>query len=279
MGVPVIEKSVGMRRTEKPKQERTMDKKELLVILPACNEEKNICRVFEQLEQLDIPSIADILVIDDASKDQTRRIVRGKQYGLITHIYNLGYGSALQSGYRYAVRRNYEYVVQLDADGQHDVCNIPIIYRELKGNDLDAEKPDIVLGSRFMKGSSDYPVSWMKKAAYDIFRILIRQATGKRIADPTTGLQGLGRRAFTYYSEFHHFDDKYPDANILMQMMLLGYHVKEVPAVMHARESGVSMHRGLKPVWYMLRMLFSILTVIFRVKVLGIDMELETRRE
>lgn len=256
-----------------------MVKKELLVIIPACNEEKNICIVFEQLEQLDIPSIADILVIDDASKDHTGRIVRRKQYELITHIYNLGYGSALQSGYKYAVRRNYEYVVQLDADGQHDVCNIPVIYRELKGNDLDAEKPDIVLGSRFMKESSDYPVSWMKKVAYDMFRFLIRQVTGRRIADPTTGLQGLSKRAFAYYSEYNYFDDKYPDANILMQMLLLGYHVKEVPAVMHARENGASMHSGLRPIWYMLRMLFSILTVIFRVKILRIDMDLETRRE
>ncbi len=254
-----------------------MAKKELLVIIPAYNEEKNICRVFEQLEQFDILSIADVLVIDDASCDHTGRIVREKQYELITHIYNLGYGSALQSGYKYAVRRNYEYVIQMDADGQHDVCNIPVIYKELKGKSVNAEKPDIVLGARFMKESSDFPVSWMKKTAYHMFRFLIRHITGMRIADPTTGLQGLDRRAFVYYSEYNHFDDKYPDANVLMQMLLMGYRVKEVPAVMHARESGASMHSGLKPVWYMMRMLFSMLTVIFRVKILRVDMALETK--
>ena len=108
-----------------------MVKKELLIIIPAYNEEKNIIRVFEQLEKLDIPSIADILVIDDASMDQTGRIVRDWQHKLVTHIYNLGYGSALQTGYKYAVRRNYEYVIQMDADGQHDACNIPVIYKEL----------------------------------------------------------------------------------------------------------------------------------------------------
>lgn len=254
-----------------------MAKKELLVIIPAYNEEENIRRVFEQLEQFDIPSIADILVIDDASVDHTGRVVKKKRYELITHIYNMGYGSALQSGYKYAVRRNYEYVIQMDADGQHDACNIPVIYEELKGEGQNAEKPDIVLGARFMKESSDFPVSRVKKAAYNMFRFLIRQATGRQIADPTTGLQGLGRRAFVYYSEYNHFDDKYPDANMLMQMLLMGYRVKEIPAVMHARECGVSMHSGLKPVWYMLRMLFSMLTVVFRTKVLRMDVALETK--
>ncbi len=248
-----------------------MAKKELLVIIPAYNEEKNITRVFEQLEKLDIPSIADILVIDDASTDRTGRIVREKKYEVVTHVYNLGYGSALQSGYKYAVRRDYKYVIQMDADGQHDACNIPVIYRELRGRDTDTGKPDIVLGCRFMKESSDFPVSLLKKTAYAMFRFLIRQVTGRHIADPTTGLQGLSRDAFLYYSEYNHFDDKYPDANMLMQMLLLGYRVREVPAVMHARKCGKGMHSGFEPGWYMLRMFFSMLTVVFRVKVLRLD--------
>ncbi len=256
-----------------------MVRKELLIIIPAYNEEKNIARVFEQLEKLDIPSIADILVIDDASTDLTKRIVKEKLCELITHIYNLGYGSALQSGYKYAARRNYEYVIQMDADGQHDVCNIPAIYRKLTGEDMDAEKADIVLGSRFMKESSDYPVSMLKKSAYAMFRFLIRQVTGRHIADPTTGLQGLGRDAFLFYSEYNRFDDKYPDANMLMQMLLLGYRVEEIPAVMHARVSGVSMHSGARPVWYMFRMLFSMLTIVFRIKILGMDMSSNTCKD
>ncbi len=257
--------------------EKTMDKKELLIIIPAYNEEKNIVKVLEQLETFGVPAIADILVIDDASSDNTGRRVKEKQYELITHIYNLGYGSALQLGYKYAVRKDYQYVIQMDADGQHDACNIPVIYEELKGKDVNTEKPDIVLGARFMKESSDFPVSLLKKAAYVMFRFLIRQMTGRDIADPTTGLQGLNRKAFIYYSEYNHFDDKYPDANMLMQMLLLGYRVKEIPAVMHARENGDSMHSGLKPAWYMLRMLFSMVTVIFRTKILRMDLSLETK--
>lgn len=75
----------------------------------------------------------------------------------------MGYGSALQLGYKYAVRNHYQYVIQMDADGQHDACNIPVIYEQLKGkDDVNVEKPDIVLGARFMKNSSDFPVSLLK---------------------------------------------------------------------------------------------------------------------
>ena len=122
-----------------------------------------------------------------------------------------------------------------------------------------------------MEGSADFPVSSAKKLAFKLFRVMIRLATGRKIADPTTGLQGLSRKAVLYYSKYNHFDDKYPDTNMIMQMILLKFNVVEIPAVMHARESGESMHSGLKPVWYMFRMFFSVLAVVFRCKVLKID--------
>ena len=159
----------------------------------------------------------------------------------------------------------------MDADGQHDVCNIPQIYERLRQKDADGRYPDIVLGSRFMEESSDFPVSMTKKLAYALFRKMIKMTTGRQIYDPTTGLQGLSRKAFLYYSKYKHFDDKYPDANMIIQMLLLGFKVEEIPAVMHNRQTGVSMHSGLKPVIYMFRMVFSIIGVVFRVKVLKID--------
>ena len=190
---------------------------------------------------------------------------------MVTHVFNLGYGSALQLGYKYAIRRKYHYVIQMDADGQHDVCNIPVLYKKLKKQDADGRCPDIVLGSRFLKESEAYPTSHKKKIAYRLFRWMIRVIAGKKISDPTTGLQGLNRKAVLYYSKYKHFDDKYPDANMLMQMLLLGFRVWEIPAVMHMRTEGVSMHSGLKPILYMFRMTFSILAVWIREKILKMD--------
>ena len=245
--------------------------KDLLIIMPAYNEEKNIVPVLEKLERPEIADIADVLGMNDASSDSTNWVVKSHGHTLVTHVFNLGYGSALQLGYKYAIRRDYKYVIQMDADGQHDICNIPKLYERLKTADADGRYPDIVLGSRFMKESAAYPVSLVRKVAYAWFRQMIRAFTGRKIADPTTGLQGLSRKAVLYYSKYKHFDDRYPDANMIIQMILLGFRIDEIPAVMHARTEGKSMHAGLKPIVYMFCMTFSILAVVFRVKVLKID--------
>ena len=104
-------------------------KKELLIIIPAYNEEKTIVNLLQQLEQPEIASIADILVMNDASSDFTNWVVKKRNHAVVTHVFNLGYGSGLQLGYKYAVRKKYRYVIQMDADGQHDVCNIPILFQ------------------------------------------------------------------------------------------------------------------------------------------------------
>ena len=244
-------------------------RKDLLIIMPAYNEEACIGRFLEQLETPEVAGIADILVINDGSSDDTGRIARHRGHEIINHVYHMGYGAALLSGYQYAVRRRYKYVIQVDADGQHDVCNILPIYERLRALDRDGTGPDIVLGSRFLEGSKSFPVSRLKKATIAALRKIIRTTTGKTIADPTTGLQGLNSRTLLYYSECSNFDDKYPDTNMLIQMLLLGYQVEEIPAVMHPRETGSSMHSGLKPVFYMAHMFFSICAVLLRILVLN----------
>ena len=206
-----------------------------------------------------------------AIQDKTNHVTKKRNHTVITHVFNLGYGSGLQLGYKYAVRKGYRYVIQMDADGQHDVCNLLEIYKELQKEDENGKLPDIVLGSRFMEGSSGFSVSFAKKIAFVWFRIMLKTGTGRRITDPTTGLQGLNWRTFLFYSKYNNFDDKYPDANMLMQMLLLGFRVREIPAVMHVRTTGVSMHSGLKPVLYMFRMTFSILAVWIREKILKMD--------
>lgn len=246
-------------------------RKELLIIIPAYNEAKNIGAVLDRLEEEPIRDVADVLILNDASRDGTNRIGKRRGHIVVSHVFNLGYGSGLQAGYKYAVRRDYKYVVQMDADGQHDVCNVMRLYERLKTPDSNGKFPDIVLGSRFAPGSESFHIGSVKIFAVRLFRRIIRLGTGKQILDPTTGLQGLSRRAFLFYSRYNHFDDQYPDANMIMQMLLLGFRVEEVPAVMHSRHDGVSMHSGLKPVIYMFRMFFSIIAVWVRIRIYKVD--------
>ncbi len=121
-----------------------MKKKDILVIMPAFNEHQNIGRFLDDITASGILSRCDILVINDGSKDDTSQIVKDRGFNVVTHVYNLGYGCALQTGYKYAVRNDYSYLVQIDSDGQHDVCNIEYILAELTRED---NPPDIVIGS------------------------------------------------------------------------------------------------------------------------------------
>ncbi len=239
----------------------------VLIIIPAFNEEENLGDLFDKLCVPEIRSFADILVINDASSDQTEKIASSYDVFLVTHVFNLGYGSALQVGYKYAVRHGYEYVIQLDADGQHCVSNIEHLYKHLTTPDVNGDIPDIVIGSRFLKGSETFKISFIKKVSLAWFSWIIKSITGQVITDPTSGLQGLNRKAFKYYSEFGNFDFYYPDANMIIQMVLLGYNIKEVTSIMRERTSGVSMHQGLlKQLVYMMIMPLSIWTVVIRVK-------------
>lgn len=247
------------------------EQEDLLVIIPAYNEESNIGRVLQQLKAEGIFDIADVLVMNDASQDHTEEIIRNSDCQCITHVFNLGYGSGLKVGYKYAMERGYQYVIQLDADGQHDVCNIGQLYHSLRQPRADGCCPDIVLGSRFLPGSQSFHISPLKQIAMEFFRKLIWWTAHQQILDPTTGLQGLNRNAMEYYAGYLHFDDRYPDANMILQMLLLGFRVEEIPAVMHERTSGTSMHAGLEPVFYMVRMVFSVFAVVFRCKILKID--------
>lgn len=242
-------------------------KHDLLIVIPAHNEEKNLPRLFAEMREWKIDQFADILVIDDASSDGTAAAARQNGAECISFIYNLGYGNALQMGYKYAVINHYEHLIQMDADLQHDPCNIPRIYECLQTPSENGSFPDIVLGSRFMEGSGPYDPGAMKRLGFRWLSTLVRLLGGGKLADATTGLQGFGSRAFSHFAAFDCFDASFPDANIILEMMLLGYTVVQIPAVMHDRTDGTGMHTGIwKPIKYMVRSTIALVIVWMRTK-------------
>lgn len=236
---------------------RVLNKRDILLIIPAFNEEKNIGKVLAEIQSCYNQRI-DILVIDDGSTDNTLYAVSKAGADAIALPYNLGYGGALQTGFKYAVKKDYQYVIQFDGDGQHDSEDIETII------DLLINKhADIVIGSRFL-GRGNFQAGRMKKIAIAIFRSIIKITTGLKMTDPSSGLQGLSREAFSYYAKMGNFPPDYPDADILIQMILNGYKIKEFPANIRIRNHGTSMHAGLKPVLYFMKMLVSIMVVLLR---------------
>jgi glycosyltransferase involved in cell wall biosynthesis len=227
----------------------------VLVVTPAWNEAANIQRTVAGVREA-LPE-ADVVVVDDGSRDATRELAAAAGATVLSHPFNLGYGGALQTGFLYAQAHGYDAVVQIDADGQHDPLSAAAMVKGLQDGGAD-----VVLGSRFL-GAGDYQPSALRAAGIGLMRRLVRLATGETITDPTSGFQALGRRAVGLYAS-DLFPVDYPDADVLIMILRAGMRVREVPVVMHAREAGSSMHDGLKPVWYMFKMLLSIAVTVMR---------------
>src|SRR3990172_5680637 len=230
--------------------------KQVIIIIPAFNEEGNIPSLIEVIRSK--VSGVDILIIDDGSADRTARVAE-KDGVLVARLpFNMGYGAALQTGFKYALMSRYRYVVQMDADGQHDPGSIKTLLDEVKKEDAD-----VVIGSRFLSGEGGYKAPWARRMGMQLFGKIASMIIGQPVSDPTSGFQALNRDALRFYASKYYPVD-YPDADVLIMLHRAALRVKEVPVLMHARKEGQSMHSGLKPVYYVFKMFLSMFVTLLR---------------
>jgi glycosyltransferase involved in cell wall biosynthesis len=234
--------------------EKTKDK--VLVVIPAYNEAENIEKVLKEIKK-DI-DYADILVINDCSKDNTYEIVKKNGVKCITNVFNMRYAMAVQVGIKYAYQNGYDYVIQMDGDGQHIASEAEKLYKEAKNTNAD-----IVIGSRYIKDMG-YPCPLFRRIGTKMFEKMIKLFTKRRIADPLSGFQCLNRRVIEKYSKIGNYPE-FPDANLVIEMLLTGYKIVEVPVKMRLRESGESMHSGIiKPIKYMIEQLYTCIIIVVK---------------
>jgi len=231
--------------------------KEALVIIPAYNEEQDIAEIITQICRHS--HMVDILVVNDGSGDRTSRIAHDNGAMVIDLSFNMGYGVALQTGYKYALNAGYQYVVQIDADGQHDPKYISALLDEVKKGGVD-----VVIGSRFLTGGS-YKVPVVRQLGMQLFNLIASLITRQKITDCTSGYQVINRDVLNFYSTDIYPCD-YPDVDILIMLYFSGFKMKEVSTTMFQNKSGKSMHRGIRPLYYMFKMLLSIFVILLREK-------------
>ncbi len=223
-------------------------------MIPACNEAERVGPVIDGIFRV-IPD-ADVLVIDDGSQDDTALVAREHGAMVIRHPINLGYGSALHTGYLYGVRHDYDRVVQLDSDGQHDPISIPDLLAHLdKG-------ADVVLGSRYLRGDAP-DTSLSRMIGTRFFAWVVSKWTKVRITDPTSGYQALSRRALVEVAH-ESFPEDYPDADVLICHARAGLDIIEIPVQMHPRSGGISMHRGGRVAFYVYKMCLTLPMIAIR---------------
>lgn len=224
------------------------------LIIPAYREAERVGAVVRAVraQGLDL----DVIVVDDGSPDATAATARAAGASVISHPYNLGYGCALHTGYCHAWRGGYQRVLQMDADGQHDPT---MLVRLVEALDRGA---DVVLGSRYLDGDAPR-TSAAKRVATKMFAAIASRWTGMRITDPTSGFQGLSRRALECVVN-DGFPEDYPDTDVLVEHHRAGLKLAEVPVRMHVRVGGLSMHRGARIAYYGYKMLLTLMLLPVR---------------
>lgn len=230
-----------------------MKKSDYLIIIPAYNEEKNIGETIKTIQKV-VPE-APIVVIDDGSSDHTESVAEAHGALVVSHPINLGDGAARQTGFQYALNNNYDYVINLDADGQHAPQDIPRILEALR-----KEKHDIIIGSRFL-GSRKYTIPFLRRVGMFIFSVIIAITTRQRISDPTSGFRGVNKKAMKFYVKVF-YPEYYPDADVIIASHFAGLNIQEIPVDMHQRTYGKSLHSGLSPIYYIFKMCLSIFASI-----------------
>ena len=226
----------------------------VLTIIPAYNESQNIQKVLDELKQ-DFPE-TDILVVNDSSTDNTKDIVLANNINCITTVFNLTYAYAIQTGIKYAKKYNYDYCLMFDGDGQHIAKEAKKLLSTIKEKNCD-----IVIGSRYIE-KGNYNTLKIRKLGSSIFTFLIKLSCNKKISDPLSGFQILNKKVINKYSLMGKYPE-FPDANLIIEMLLEGYKIEEISVKMRNREFGESMHQGIiKPIKYMILMLYNILLII-----------------
>ncbi len=220
-----------------------------LVVIPAFNEAAALGKVLEGIREVD-PSLP-VVVVDDGSTDATGKVARKGGARVLRLPFNMGYGVALQTGYKYALREGYDCVVQLDGDGQHEPADIPALLEV-----IERDEAEVALGSRFL-GRNVYRSGIARGMGRGLFSLLAFTLTGVKFSDVTSGFQALSRDVVHFFTAERYPGD-YPDADVLIMLKRAGFRIKEVPVRMYTKNGGRSMHAGLRPIYYVFKMLLSV---------------------
>lgn len=218
------------------------------IIVPAFDEEASIRPLLREIHE-HAPDL-DVVVINDGSGDRTGAVAEEAGARVLNLPCNLGVGSAVQAGFRYAYEQGYRYVVRCDGDGQHPPSEIPKLLKAMQDSNVD-----LVVGSRFL-GDSAYRSTWLRCCGIAALAGFLSLICRKRVTDPTSGFQVVGRPLLYFFSRAYPSD--YPEPEALALMRRQGYDFLEVPTPFRERTAGESSIRGWGTLYYVFKVFLAL---------------------
>jgi glycosyltransferase involved in cell wall biosynthesis len=228
--------------------------KKILIIIPAYNESLAIQQVIGEVRSK--AAFADIVVIDDGSQDDTYSKARSLGVSIVSLPVNLGIGGAVQTGFKYAFAHGYDIALQVDGDGQHDPQFAADLIQPILEN-----QADMVIGSRFLHKQGFQSTFW-RRCGIQVFHWLYHCLLRINITDGTSGFRAYNKKTIEFLCRSYPRDFPEPEAVILLAKK--GFRIKEIPVLMRARVGSVSSISGFKPLYYMVKVVFSILIEYWR---------------
>lgn len=227
----------------------------VVVIVPAYNEAGTIADVVRQIHA--VSEDYDVVVVNDGSTDDTAAVVAPMEGCVLLNLpFNLGIGGAMQTGYKYALRRGYDVAVQCDADGQHPVGSIPYLVRRLREG-----AGDVIIGSRYV-ADTDYTPSFSRRVGKSILSRWVDYLVGGGITDTTSGFRAMNRAALAVVAR--NYPEDYPEPEVLVMLHKQGLKVAEVPVHMRPRQGGTTSIRPASAVYYMVKVGLATFIGLFR---------------
>ena len=217
-----------------------------LIIIPAFNEQANIKKLIEDIKSYGY----DYLIINDKSTDMTKKVIQNNDFNYLDLAVNVGIAGVTRIGFKYAYENNYDCVVCIDGDGQHQPKYVHSLIKEIE------KGYDYVVGSRFV----DCKKPWtLRMIGSRLISWLIKIKTGAKVTDPTSGMRALGKNAIRDFASGMNF---YAEPDTLCYMIRKGYKFEEIQVEMKERENGTSyFHNPFKTIKFMIGVLLSIIFV------------------
>jgi hypothetical protein len=227
----------------------------ILAVVPAFNEAGAVGRVVDELHACDHG--LDVVVVDDASTDDTAAVAEAHGARVLTLPFNVGIGGAVQTGFRYALERGYEIAVRLDGDGQHDAAELPKLLAPLERGEAD-----LVIGSRFVGPDSSYRPPLARRIGIRVFARLVSVLGGQRVTDTTSGFLALDRVGIELFaSEYPH---DYPEVEATLVALRSGLRLSQVQVDMRERETGTSSITFVRSLYYVVKVTLAVLVASLR---------------